>query len=266
MQTEYNVLSRRVLLGGIPLQGPDGRVDSTGSLDLHLFLSSLKHPTITLVNYCKLLPFTCAFCAQAPAALIPEASNFFPQNRNLHQWLKSTLTINAAYNEHIWTDPEPDTLPYFWWWPAHRTGPVPGMLFLMVTSPLNRPSARYPTLSLMATSPLNRPSVWYPTLFLMVTSPLNRPSARCPTLFPMVTSPLNRPSARYPTLFVMVTSPLNRPSARYPTLFLMVTRPLNRPSARYCPSFVQLHAVTLLFTLCFETDFCSGDHNPVKVQ
>ncbi len=46
------------------------------------------------------------------------------------------------------------------------------------------------------------------------------------------------------------------------TLFLMEMRPLKSPSARYCPSFVQLHAVTLLFTLCLDTDFCSGDHNP----
>ena len=44
----------------------------------------------------------------------------------------------------------------------------------------------------------------------------------------------------------------------------MLTKPLYRPRARYCPSLVQLHAVTLLLTLCLDTDFCSGDHNPLE--
>ncbi len=54
--------------------------------------------------------------------------------------------------------------------------------------------------------------------------------------------------------------------SRTHTLFLIVMSPLKRPSARYCPSFVQLQAVTRLFTLCFDTDFCSGDHRPARIE
>ena len=42
----------------------------------------------------------------------------------------------------------------------------------------------------------------------------------------------------------------------------MLTIPQKRPSAKYWPSFVQLQQVMRLLSLCFDTDFCSGDHNP----
>ena len=50
------------------------------------------------------------------------------------------------------------------------------------------------------------------------------------------------------------------------TLFLILTLPLYIPTARYCPSLVQQQHVTRLLTLCFATDFCSGDQRPKSVQ
>ena len=47
-----------------------------------------------------------------------------------------------------------------------------------------------------------------------------------------------------------------------PCLSRTVTWPFSMPRARNCPSFVHEAHRILAGTLCFCTDFCSGDHRP----